>query len=622
MKRYIKAFKGIYIKGFTLKQVWLKILIITLLTGYINANLYEDAEDGLTRGWRIYDNSPSGAKIKNIYDHEKNNRVISFIGNGYKNGYILGGFNKSRNAWKNSNEKVMQWSMKYSEEYYFYISINTKQGDRFLLYSSSNKDSGKKGKYICYGLGSNTINGKWNHITRDIESDLKRFEPNNQIIAINGFLVRGSGKIDDISLVSKGKVSVEQDDEIVENIDIKERGTFKHPGVLVTRGQLDFIRKKVLDGASPWKEAFERMKESPLAKKRYRANPKRVIPYGKNHKDTKLMEIEDKDARAAYTQALMWYITKDAIYAKNSIKILNAWTRKIKKHTGSSKGLVSAWSSVKFVRAAEIIRYTYSGWRSSDIRRFEKMLRDVYLVNTIDGSKSAYQNGNWELLMSDATISMGIFLNDKEVFKKGLELWRRRVPAYIYLKSDGKKPILVPESQALQNSNPNWGIEGYLWFNHNRSNRLSKRYANGMSQETCRDFGHVALGFAGMINAAETAYIQGVDLYKEEKRRIIAGAEFHTKYLNLNYNGRNRGYRETNIENWLCRNNIRSGNNYVVIGSTSDKTYEVVYNHYVNRMGISLPNTHDYIYSKRPATQRGVSVWETLTHGEVGNRGR
>ena len=36
---------------------------------------------------------------------------------------------------------------------------------------------------------------------------------------------------------------------------------------------------------------------------------------------------------------------------------------------------------------------------------------------------------------------------------------------------------------------------------------------NGICQETCRDLGHTQYGMASTLNAAETARIQGVDLY-------------------------------------------------------------------------------------------------------------
>jgi hypothetical protein len=43
--------------------------------------------------------------------------------------------------------------------------------------------------------------------------------------------------------------------------------------------------------------------------------------------------------------------------------------------------------------------------------------------------------------------------------------------------------------------------------------------------ETCRDLGHVQLGYATLVNTAETAWQQGVDLYGEEQDRLIAGAQ-------------------------------------------------------------------------------------------------
>ncbi len=35
-----------------------------------------------------------------------------------------------------------------------------------------------------------------------------------------------------------------------------------------------------------------------------------------------------------------------------------------------------------------------------------------------------------------------------------------------------------------------------------------------VAQETCRDMGHTQLGVAGMFDAAETAWLQGVNLYQ------------------------------------------------------------------------------------------------------------
>src|SRR5207247_7820930 len=57
-----------------------------------------------------------------------------------------------------------------------------------------------------------------------------------------------------------------------------------------------------------------------------------------------------------------------------------------------------------------------------------------------------------------------------------------------------------------------------------------KTFVAGVAQETCRDFGHTAMGFNAAFHAAATARIQGVDLWSEQKTRLAAGLEFHAGY--------------------------------------------------------------------------------------------
>jgi hypothetical protein len=66
-------------------------------------------------------------------------------------------------------------------------------------------------------------------------------------------------------------------------------------------------------------------------------------------------------------------------------------------------------------------------------------------------------------------------------------------------------------------------------------------YVDGLCQETCRDLGHVQYGLAALIDAAETALIQGVDLYGEEQARLVAGLEFHANCL-----------QGATVPSWLC----------------------------------------------------------------------
>jgi len=73
---------------------------------------YEDAEDGLSTRWQIYDNSPGGATIKNVYDNDRQSHVIQFSGSRTQNGYHLQINDDTQ--WQNSSGFVIQWNMKSS----------------------------------------------------------------------------------------------------------------------------------------------------------------------------------------------------------------------------------------------------------------------------------------------------------------------------------------------------------------------------------------------------------------------------------------------------------------------------------------------------------------------------
>lgn len=166
-----------------------------------NEHLFEDAEDGLIEGWTIYDNTPAGATITNVTDADKGGRVIELSGDRYNNGFMLGNRN-SASGWNETENRQVRWSMNYSEGFAIYIPVETSNGLRYMVYSPENGDRGLSGQYIRRGLGANADNGTWQTFTRDLAEDLERFEPGNEIESINGFMIRGSGRLDDISTIN------------------------------------------------------------------------------------------------------------------------------------------------------------------------------------------------------------------------------------------------------------------------------------------------------------------------------------------------------------------------------------------------------------------------------------
>jgi hypothetical protein len=119
---------------------------------------------------------------------------------------------------------------------------------------------------------------------------------------------------------------------------------------------------------------------------------------------------------------------------------------------------------------------------------------------------------------------------------------------------------------------------------------------DGLLQESMRDPHHANMGFASLVNVAETALQQGLDLYAEHGARIIAAMEFQAQFL--------------------APNNATPPPNLVL---SLQPTWEIAFNHFHHRLGLALPKMAKVIPTNRPTgADLNHMVWETLTHGDVG----
>ncbi|MFQ6143121.1 alginate lyase family protein [Streptomyces seoulensis] len=358
--------------------------------------------------------------------------------------------------------------------------------------------------------------------------------------------------------------------------------TFVHPGVTVSRAQLDFTRDKVLAGAQPWKGAYDQMAASAYASLGRIPKPRATVECGSYSNPDYGCTDERQDAIAAYTDALVWYITRDARYAQKSIEIMDAWSAVIRSHTNSNAPLQTGWAGSSWPKAAEIIKYTYTGaWPNAG--RFATMLRDVYLPVVIKGSHS---NGNWELSMTEAAVGISVFLEDKSSYDTAMATFRTRTAAYVYLDSDGALPKTVPG----QNLDTRDKIVSY-W-------QGQSTFVTGLTQETCRDFTHTGYGISAISHIAETSRIQGQDLYGTDVgERLRQALGFQSKYE-----------LGAAVPSWLCGGSVSRG-----LGPVT----EVGYNALHNRLGIAMTNTQTLTQRNRPAGTNALFVaWETLTHGD------
>jgi len=359
--------------------------------------------------------------------------------------------------------------------------------------------------------------------------------------------------------------------------------TMQHPGVLVSGAQLEFVKAQVKAKGEPFYSEYKKATDSTFGSLNYQVKgpPKTgIIECGSHSNPDNGCHAEDSDASAAYLQAVLWIISGNKRYAENAIKILNAYAN-LKAYTNSNAPLQAAWSGQTFPRAAEILRYTNSGWKQEDQVAFAKMLRGVILPQIYKGSGS---NGNWELSMVDAMMGIAVFTDDRALLDHAEAMWKARVEAYFYnFELDGPHPKSPPKGQ------PNW----YGTTDLDAS-------VDGMAQETCRDLGHTGYGIAATMNAAETAHIQGDKLFEEEEKRLVPALEFDTRLL----------LKKEPVPRLVCGGKVEYSEGY---------TFVIGYNEYHNRLGLALPNTKEWVEqhvetAKEPVEDH-MMVFEGLTHG-------
>jgi hypothetical protein len=358
---------------------------------------------------------------------------------------------------------------------------------------------------------------------------------------------------------------------------------FVHPGVVYSANQLAFVKAQVEAQQEPFYTAYRKALASPAAKLDYtpRGPPaSKVIECGSySHPDFGCTD-ESLDGQAALLQALLYHLNGTSTYASNAIAIMNGYSS-VQLYNNTNAPLQSAWGAEKWTRAAELIIHSDAGWPAEDAAAFQQFMYRATLPLSYPGSSA---NGNWEDSMIEGMMGLAVLSENSTLWEHATTFWSQRVPAYFYISSDGDKPVPSPRG-------------GTWWFNQ----LVFNSSVDGICQETCRDLGHMQYGLAALINAAETAYVQGLDLYGTEQTRLVAALEFHAHLLLPN----------VTAPDYVC--------NGTGVKTSLAPTFEIAYNHYHNRKGIELPYTYQHIVTAvrnmSDPEDMFMMVYETLTHG-------
>lgn len=111
---------------------------------------------------------------------------------------------------------------------------------------------------------------------------------------------------------------------------------FVHPGVVIGRQQLDFVRSKVEAKQHPWYEAYQSLASNRFGDINRPFHPRSVVECGFFNKPDYGCRDEQDDALTAYAMALLWYVSGDKKYADRSIAIMNGWAKAITAHTNKT----------------------------------------------------------------------------------------------------------------------------------------------------------------------------------------------------------------------------------------------------------------------------------------------
>ena len=347
--------------------------------------------------------------------------------------------------------------------------------------------------------------------------------------------------------------------------------SFIHPGLLHSRSDIERMRSAVAAKKGRIFEGFKMLEKSSYARADYRMRG----PFPEWGRAPNIRKGEtESDGLAVYQNALMWAITGRKAHADKAIHMLDSWVGSLKKVTGIDGVLASGLQGFMFVNAAELLRYTDSGWPEEAAKRCGQ-----WFLNAWDPTIEHYAyfaNGNWETAALQTRMAIAVYCNEREMFE---ETVRYAVAGA----GNGSIPHMIV-------------------------------YPSGQCQETTRAQHYAQLGIGLLGCAAEVAWNQGVDLYGWGDNRILRGYEYTARY------GLGE---EVSFQHYLDRTGKygRGGRhkNYTEISKISRGSFwpifERILNHYANRRGIPAPYSARVVELKGPEGFNNDHVGlGTLTH--------
>jgi len=345
---------------------------------------------------------------------------------------------------------------------------------------------------------------------------------------------------------------------------------FVHPGGLHSQADIDRMKAKVAARESPWIDGWNELIRDSKAQSDYKPGPHRhMMDRGR----------AQRDASAAYLNALRWLISGDTAHADCAVRILNGWSGKVNEvsHGNDQPGLGGIPIGT-FAIAAELMR-SYSGWSAPDQERFKRMLVDYFypvchdFLTRHNGRCDSAFWANWDTCNMRAIMAIGVFCDDRAKFDEAVEYFK-----------NGRG------TGSIRNVAPFRFEEGLVQW-----------------QESGRDYAHVMGGQGLLMEMCQIAWNQGLDLFGYDDNRLLGAAEHAAQYTLW------KSVPYTYYNNCDNANQFYISENYH--GRLDASHFELVYNHYVVRQGLKAPHVKLFAALRRPEPgEIDVMGYGTLTY--------
>ena len=328
------------------------------------------------------------------------------------------------------------------------------------------------------------------------------------------------------------------------------------PRLLHTSDELRRVGDQVRAGAQPWAAGWDRLLKNSHSHSSWSPRPVATVVRGGTGQNYTLLY---NDIHAAYQNALRWRISGDEAYAAAASGILNTWSRTLVAVNGNADRFLAAGIyGFQFAVAADVLR----GYAGFDMAATQDMLLRVFypmnnqFLTQHNGALISNYWANWDLCNMNSVLAIGVVCDRPDLVDQAVD----------YFKFGGG-------NGSIKNAVPILHPGGL-----------------GQWQESGRDQGHTMMGIGQMGTFCEMAWNQGIDLYGYDDSRFLKGAEYVAMY-NLGFDVPFDTYSW-----WTGQHGPLMSQTVISSDSRGQErpVWELVYNHYVNRRGLTVPYVEQF----------------------------